>query len=339
MAADVDRTVSPVRSQGEDLLAIGRRVARVRIHHDRRRREVKGRVGIDRIAVRLDDVDRGCRLGPSSGRAGERRAACARKGRVGCRSRAQRMDHLGCPVVRHPRCPAGHLDRAGHCRSPVGGEGHDRDRRPARGRDRHVELVGVNPGDQRHATRRSADRNRLDRRAGRGREKDEPAASGDGDPRLLPDADPRQLAGADRRVELRPQDAGRCNPQDGLALAAELRSQAGPRDVQDRPEERRLSGRVRDACDRGHDDARGSRIGHLSVARDGLATELLGREPVDGDDPVLVEAHDDGGSIVRHVNRPDRPVEVSEVDRRNVRGRASQTGVIEERRVDRQDCA
>ena len=107
--ADLDADHLAARIEGQDLLAVVRRVALVRVHVDRDRVERQRRVGEDRarVAVGLDDVDR--RAGP-----------------VGLD--AEDVDHLGRLVVQDGRAAAGQWHRALPDRTVLGRVAADDDR-------------------------------------------------------------------------------------------------------------------------------------------------------------------------------------------------------------------
>ena len=137
--ADVDAGHRTRCVEGEDRLPVGGRIGRGDIGRPGGRRERQARVGIDRVAVRLDDVDRRARA---------------------VRGRAEDVDHDRRRIERHALDLAGHGDRRLHRGRPhVGALRELDDRDGLAGRDEQAGRVEV--GRCRKARRAAGDRDLL----------------------------------------------------------------------------------------------------------------------------------------------------------------------------------
>ena len=141
VAAGVDRCQRPVRGRDQDGLAIAARMGRVGVEGPRPGRERQPRVGVDRVGVRLDDVDRVARA---------------------IRCRAEQMDHAGRLVVEHPADVAGNPERRRQVRARLAIRLADLDDRYPLVGEGHVHGRLVDPGHLGHAPSGRVELDRVD---------------------------------------------------------------------------------------------------------------------------------------------------------------------------------
>ena len=197
--SDIDDGGRPVTVEHQQLLAILGLVLGLDVHRPRRRVEPVGqqRVGVDRVPVRLDDVD-----GPPVGHRGGPR----------CPGRqAHDVDLLARGVERHPRAEARQrfvaaVDRSGR-RVVAADHDHVVGRRLGRAAG-DVQPRVVDAGDQGQPVRAALQRQRRRRVAVRRIDERDALRCGDRDARPLDDLHPRQATVGDGLLDRRPHLAG-----------------------------------------------------------------------------------------------------------------------------------
>ena len=215
--AELDRCHRPVAVEDEQLLPVAGRVVGGDVGGPRGRLETRRerRVGEDRVAVRLDDVD-----GPRTGR--RRVDVLARR----FRSEAQDVDHLAGLVV-HDLRPGSRermdalVDRP--VRGLIAADDDDVVDRRARRSRRHEQLRVLQAGDLGQAVGAAVEPDRRDDPGTRRIDERDPVARRGGDPGNVLDLDARQAPVGDGGLDLLPRVTG--------ARAAEDDRGAGPRQV------------------------------------------------------------------------------------------------------------